>query len=566
MLSYLKINNVALINELIINFEDGFNVLTGETGAGKSIIVDSLNFVLGGKVNKNLIRAGQSFMRVEALFCAPFDKKVLDILSEYDIEVDEEILIVRNYSESGKNEIKLNGSTLTASMLKPVTSCLVDILGQHEHQSILKDKFQLSIIDCLGDTDIMPIKDTVLSLYTDYVSVCKQIESLGNDSYSRERMVDLLSYQINEIETFGLKEGEEEELVQERDKSLNSEKIVNGLKSSYTELNYSNTSVCDTIKRAISYLNNIAKYDDRLDALIDRLDSAKIELADLSQTLQEYTEQYNFDEDYFEKIDKRLDGLKALKKKYGSNYNEIMAFLADAKLQLENITNSEQLLKDLTDKKIKLKTELYQTSTKLSSVRKLVAKKFEFLVKSQLEDLGMKNANFEIVFEPIEDIDIVHFTNNGIDKVCYMFTANIGQPLKPLSEIISGGEMSRFMLGLKNILADVDDINTMVFDEIDTGISGNIGYVIACKMANISHKHQVIAISHLPQIAAMADKNFFIQKKTVNDDTVTFVAELEESGVLEEISRLSGGQSGSIVSLDHAKELRDTCNAYKKSI
>ena len=243
-----------------------------------------------------------------------------------------------------------------------------------------------------------------------------------------------------------------------------------------------------------------------------------------------------------------------------------MQFLNNAKTEFDNLVNSEGRLRELNDEKAQVVAELYKDSVKLSNARKLTAKKFEFLVKGQLDDLGMKNANFQIDFEPFGDKDEVKYTSNGLDKVTYMFTANVGQPLKSLSEIISGGEMSRFMLGLKNILADIDDIGTMVFDEIDTGISGNIGYVIACKMANISHKHQVIAISHLPQIAAMADKNFFIEKAIVNGDTVTSLKELDEAGVLTEVSRLSGGQSGSLVSLDHAKELRDTCNNYKKSI
>jgi len=566
MLSYLKINNVALIDSLTINFCDGFNVLTGETGAGKSIIVDSLTFVLGGKVNKNLIRSGQSQMRVEAMFDGPFDKKITDILAEYDIEEDGELLITRSYTENGKNDIKVNGSTITTTMLKPITSALVDILGQHEHQSILKEKFQLDIIDILGGTDISLLKVNVSDLYTKLQNINREIESLGSDAHSRERMMDLLQYQIKEIETFGLKEGEEEELTNERLKSLNGEKITTGLNLACNELSNSNYSVCDGIKKSISALNSIVKYDERLDNIIARLDSAKIELQDIADTLEQYNEECTFDENYFEKIDKRLDELKSLKKKYGSNYEEIMQFLNNAKTELDNLVNSEGRLKELNDEKKQVVAELYKDSVKLSSARKLTAKKFEFLVKGQLDDLGMKNANFQIDFEPFGDKDEVRYTSNGLDKVTYMFTANVGQPLKSLSEIISGGEMSRFMLGLKNILADIDDIGTMVFDEIDTGISGNIGYVIACKMANISHKHQVIAISHLPQIAAMADKNFFIEKAIVNGDTVTSLKELDEAGVLTEVSRLSGGQSGSLVSLDHAKELRDTCNNYKKSI
>lgn len=566
MLNYLKITNVALIDNLSIEFTDGFNVLTGETGAGKSIIVDSLNFVLGGKVNKNLIRSGQSFMRVEALFSAPFDEKIKPIFDDYGIELDDEILIVRNYTENGKNDIKVNGSTITTTMLKPITSKLVDILGQHEHQSVLKEKFQLEILDLLGGEVISKLKNDVSDLYHKLTNVNKEIDSLGFDSHNRERMMDLLSYQINEIENFGLKEGEEEELVNERLKAVNSEKIATGLNLANNELNYSNYSVCDGIKKAISALTSISKYDETLEPIIERLDSAKLEVQDISNTLQDYLGDCNFDEAYFEKIDKRLDELKLIKKKYGNSYAEIMDFLDKAKVELDNIVNSEERLENLNKLRAEVIDELYKDSLLLSENRKLTAKKFEYLVKSQLEDLAMKNANFEIFFEPIEEKDSCHFSHDGLDKVKYLFTANIGQPLKPLSEIISGGEMSRFMLGLKNILADVDDINTMVFDEIDTGISGNVGFVIACKMANISKAHQVISISHLPQIAGMADKNFFIEKKIVDGDTKTNIQELDENGVLGEVARLSGGQNGSSVSLDHARELRKTCSDYKKNI
>ena len=566
MLNYLKINNVALIDSLSIDFTDGFNVLTGETGAGKSIIVDSLNFVLGGKVNKTLIRSGQSFMRVEALFSAPFDEKVRPIFEDYGIELDDEILIVRTYTEAGKNDVKVNGCSITTTMLKPITSKLVDILGQHEHQSVLKEKFQLEIIDLLGGDVITNLKNNISDLYHKFNNINKEIESLGSSSQNRERMIDLLNYQINEIERFGLKEGEEEDLTNERLKAINSEKIATGLNMANSELNYSNYSVCDGIKKAISALTSISKYDESLESIIERLDSAKLEVQDISNTLQEYLGNCNFDEAYFEKIDKRLDELKLIKKKYGNSYAEIMDFLDNAKIELDNIVNSEEKLNNLNKLRKEVVDELYKDSLLLSENRKLTAKKFEYLVKSQLEDLAMKNANFEIYFEPIEEKENCRFAADGLDKVKYLFTANMGQPLKPLSDIISGGEMSRFMLGLKNILADVDDINTMVFDEIDTGISGNVGFVIACKMANISKAHQVISISHLPQIAGMADKNFFIEKKVENDNTKTNIVELDEEGVLREVSRLSGGQNGSEVSISHAKELRQTCNNYKKNI
>ncbi len=566
MLSYLKIKNVALIDELVINFEEGFNVLTGETGAGKSIIIDSLNFVLGGKVNKTLIRSGQSFMRVEALFLPPYEDKVKSVLNEYDIE-EEELLIVRTYSDNGKNDIKLNGNTLTASMLKNITGHLVDILGQHEHQSLLKDKYHLSIIDNLNPNELNLIKSQVLDLYSRYKDILNKMDDIGSSAENRERMLDLLKYQIDEIEKANIKDDEDVELSNEKIKMLNSEKIAVNLNNAYGELNSSyNASVTDCLKKASNYLNTIVQYDASLGGLVERIDSARFELQDVAETLKQINEENAFDQDRFDEIDQRLDLIKTLKRKYGNSTQEIKAFLQESKDKYDSLLNSEQMLNKLRGELNTTVDELYEVSCKLSNMRRDIATKLEDQVHSQLVDLGMKNARFKVCFKELEDKDFVKFSTNGIDDVHFEFSANMGQVLKPLSEVISGGEMSRFMLGIKNILADIDNINTLVFDEIDTGISGDIGFTIACKMANISNGHQVISISHLPQIAAMADSNYLITKVVEDGQTYTRVARLQEEVVLQEVARLSGGEKSSEISLQHARELRQRCVVYKKSL
>lgn len=564
MLSYLKVKNVALIDELTIDFNNGFNVLTGETGAGKSIIIDSLNFVLGNKVNKTLIRSGQTFMKVEALFLPPYNNSLQNILKEYNIEYEDEILIARTYFDSGKSDIRLNGYVLTASMLKNITYNLVDILGQHEHQSLLKEKTHLGIIDNFNPKRLENIKAIVLKNYQSYSEIVSKMKSIGSSSENRERMLDLLKYQIEEIEKANIKADEDIELSNERLKMINSEKIATGLSTAYSELNSSySSSVDECLKKSSNALNSIVQYDNSLSQIIERINNARYELQDISETIKQISDNNIFDQVQFEKIDSRLDLIKTLKKKYGNSTDEIFNYLKKSKSEYEQLLDSENLMVKLQTEKQNIGKQLYEASLELSNERKNIAIEFENNVMKQLNELGMKNARFKVCFNKIDEIENVVFSPNGLDEVHFEFSANLGQPLKPLSEIISGGEMSRFMLGIKNILADIDNINTLVFDEIDTGISGNIGFTIACKMANISKNHQVISVSHLPQIAAMADSNFLITKTNKDNQTYTYVEKLNENDVLKEIARLSGGEKNSEVSLHHASELRQRCLQYK---
>ena len=564
MLSYLKVKNVALIDELTIDFNNGFNVLTGETGAGKSIIIDSLNFVLGNKVNKTLIRSGQTFMKVEALFLPPYNNSLQNILKEYNIEYEDEILIARTYFDSGKSDIRLNGNVLTASMLKNITYNLVDILGQHEHQSLLKEKTHLGIIDNFNPKRLENIKAIVLKNYQSFFEIVSKMKSIGSSSENRERMLDLLKYQIEEIEKANIKADEDIELSNERLKMINSEKIATGLSTAYSELNSSySSSVDECLKKSSNALNSIVQYDNSLSQIIERINNARYELQDISETIKQISDNNIFDQVQFEKIDSRLDLIKTLKKKYGNSTDEIFNYLKKSKSEYEQLLDSENLMVKLQTEKQNIGKQLYEASLELSNERKNIAIEFENNVMKQLNELGMKNARFKVCFNKIDEIENVVFSPNGLDEVHFEFSANLGQPLKPLSEIISGGEMSRFMLGIKNILADIDNINTLVFDEIDTGISGNIGFTIACKMANISKNHQVISVSHLPQIAAMADSNFLITKTNKDNQTYTYVEKLNENDVLKEIARLSGGEKNSVVSLHHASELRQRCLQYK---
>ena len=539
------------------------NVLTGETGAGKSIIIDSLNFALGGKVTKSLIKQDCSFMKVVATFCPPFSKNVVEVLSQFDIDIDDKLIISRKYSLDGKNDIKANGLPLSVTMLKHISSLLVDIHGQHEHQRLLNENNHLSIVDSF-------IKDKSTfeeysKKYLELISLNASIDKLHGSQSNQERMLDLLSYQINEIENADIKSGEDESLEQKKILMQNAEKIYNNLSSAVTSV--SNLAI-DGIKTAVSNLNSITKYDETLSSLVDRLESNKYDLIDLSQELKLKADSISFDMYDFEQIDARLDLIKTLKKKYGPSLQDVFAFLSNAKREYDEILNSKETLNKLLIDKDHLLDELYSLANKMHEMRVKYATNLEIQTKKELDFLGMKNSKFVVSFSPIIDRQNIEqaLNKDGYDNVKFMFSANLGQNLKPLSEIISGGEASRFMLALKNILAENDDISLMVFDEIDSGISGEMGFKVACKLSNIARTHQVMSVSHLPQICAMADNNIVVEKIASNGETKVIVNSLDENGVYDEIVRLSGGSSGNEASLSHAKALKQKCNDYKKSI
>ena len=559
MLRTLDIENVALIDHLTLELGSGLNVLSGETGAGKSIIIDSLNFVLGGKADKHLISQGKDFMRVSALFEGDLSQTLRAEMLAQGFDDCEQIVISRKFATDGRGDIRINGTPVTQSMLKAITSLLVDIHGQHEHQHLLKDKFHLEIIDGF-------VKDkNLLDQYTGFLLELKQLNTkiakLNGSTDNQERLLDLLDYQIKEIESANLKLGEDEELANKKLVMQNSEKIYEALNSCYELLDNS----VDSVKKAHSSLNSIARYDGEFPSLAERLQSVKFEVMDIANTVKDKKQECSFDQYEFDRIDERLDKIKTIKRKYGATIEEVLQFLDKCKLDYDEIVSSKDILKNLLAKKESLLEKLVLESQRISFERRKVAREFENRVISELADLGMKNARFVVDFEDNPTLQNIEsrLKGSGTDVVKFMFSANMGQNLKPLAEIISGGEASRFMLALKNILAENDQISLMVFDEIDTGISGEMGYMVACKLANISAKHQVVSVSHLPQICAMADRNIKVEKFTQDGKTCVKALVLNENEALQEIARLSGGAKQSEASAKHAMELRNRCNTYK---
>lgn len=562
MLCQLSIENIALIDKLELELKNGLNILSGETGAGKSIIIDSLNFVLGERADKSLIRFGTDKASVEAVFEDYLTPSVQNCLDDLGIEAEDVLILRRKMSADGKNECRINGRISTLSALKSLTELLVDIHGQHEHQSLLKSTNHIKLLDKLGEKKIATVKGEVEKDFDDYTSLKREFSRFGNAD-ERERKLDILSFQIDEIEKADVKEGEEDELLSARKRIRNMEKIISALEGAKNLLDgYDSQSVSASIKNATSLLNTISSYDENIVPIADRLDSCKVEITDISETLSDMLQKLDFDSRSAEQIEERLEVVRTILRKYGGSYESLQKFYEEATKEEQMLSNATERVEQL-EKEIKVAAEkLFASAKKLSQERGKIADKFEKDITKELCDLGMGGSTFKVEIVTTDDVDQI--SANGADSVEFMISPNVGEPLKPLAKIISGGEMSRFMLAFKNILAGVDDIGTMVFDEIDTGISGNISQVVSEKMCNISRARQVIAVTHMPSLASMADNHYLISKSTENGKTLTHVDLLEDD--TDEVARLIGGNDYSIYAVPHAKEMKANAQRYKDSL
>ncbi len=560
MLKSLYIKNIALIEETYIEFSDGLNILSGETGAGKSIIIDSLAFVLGARADKTLIKSGQNSAFVEGVFCCPKD----NVFEQFGFESDDGLFTVaRTMSLAGKNEIRINGRIANQAVLKQISAGLVDIFGQNEHTFLLKPENHLNILDGF-DSDkqlLQKVKDASEKVE----DINSQFKKFGGNDSERERLIDMLSYQINEIELAELAVGEDEELLLQKKKGQSVEKISYACSSALDMLTGQANSLAN-ISSSASYLSQISNLDNEYDSLYQRLNSAKYELEDIAESIDDILANLSFDQYELDRIESRLDKIKLLKRKYGGSIEEILAFCENSKQKLDELQNADELVAKLKKQKQQALNELYDVSLQLSDYRKQVALQIEQKIMSELCDLGMKNTTFKVVFDEIPSKqDFCGCGATGFDNVEFYFSANKGEPAKPLSKIISGGEMSRFMLALKNITAKIEKIPTMVFDEIDTGISGKIAEVVGQKLAKVSHDYQCLVITHLPQIAAMSDEHLLIEKFVEHEKTKTSVKKLDEQGKISEVARLVAGDIGDYGQL-HAKDLINWANSYKNSL
>ena len=537
MLEHLHIRNVALIKESEISFGDGLNILTGETGAGKSMIIDSLQFALGGRAGKDFLRHGEKQAAVEALFSVQ-SQALTEKLAENGIvpEEDGTLLITRTLSEAGKSVCRINGSTVTVGMLKEIAEDMIDIYGQHEHQSLLNPVKHIRLLDRFCGAGFGEAMEEYKNSRQRLKDLEKQLTILIGDESQREQRMDMLLFQKEEIEAAELQEGEEDALLEQKKRLSSMERLIRLTGESVTLLYDGDDrapSACDQLGDALAKLQEAAEYDAALSPLADALADGYAAVEDCARELKREAEEQEADPEELERIEERLQLFYKLKRKYGGSIEAVLEFYEKAVQELEFLSNSSEKAAELSAKKAAEEKRLSALAETLTARRRATAEQVEEQIETALHDMEMKHARFHIQIEEKAD-----WRADGKDKVEFLISANAGEPLKPLAKIASGGEMSRVMLALKTVLVDADEIGTFIFDEIDTGVSGRTARRVGEKMRFLGGKRQLLCITHLPQIAAMADNHFLIEKESDAGETVTRVTALDEEGAVREVARL----------------------------
>lgn len=551
MLLQLHVKNLAIIDEVEVDFTEGLNILTGETGAGKSVILGSIHLALGAKADKDSIRAGAEYALVELVFQVENDeqkKKILDL--DLPIE-DDGIVILQRKISPARSVFKVCGEAVSSSVLKELASVLLDIYGQHDYQSLLQDKKHLDILDSFGGKELADKKAVLKEKYTEYLELKRTCETPEMSPEQRERELSFARFEVDEIEKAKPVPGELEELESSLRKMENSGKVKEGLARVLQLLKEDDSSCENSLNRALREMSGLSSLDDDMAELEERMADVDSLLRDLSRDISSVLEADDFDEREFVRVRERVDLINHLQMKYGKSIEKILKYAEERKAyiyRLENaVEESERLQKEL----MKAKADMEAIAAEISDLRKDEAKKLEKEIVEALHDLNFMQAEFKVSFE---DSDAVGA--NGKDKVVFMISTNPGEKLRPLSNVASGGELSRIMLAIKTISAKRDEINTLIFDEIDSGISGKTAWKVSEKLGILAKSHQVICITHLPQIAAMADSHYCIEKSEKDGKTVTDISPLDEAGSLNEIARLLGGEMITDAVLENAKELK----------
>ena len=539
MISTLHIKNIGIIDDLNIDLNEGLNVLTGETGAGKTLIIDSLEIISGGRFSKEMIRKGETNSFVEICMYEPEDEN----------SIDGNIIISREININGKNMCKINGRMVTVNELKNFMSKYIEIHGQDDNQSLSDNRFHLKYLDGYIGEELTNIKNEYKEKYQRYLEIKKELKANYGDEKERERKLYLLKYQVNEIEQANLKEDEEEQLEEKRKIMLNSEKISNNLNEA--DIAIGENSI-DNLNIAIRALEKIENIDNVYEKISSDLKNIYYELQEISRDISNYKEDVYFDEEERNEIEERIDLIYSLKRKYGNNIKEMINYKKEIQKEVEHIENLDEYNSKLKKELKQVKEEMERLAQKINKLRNENARTLSSNINVVLEELEMKNAKINIHV----DYNETEFFENGKDEVEFYIRTNLGEDEKPLAKIASGGEMSRIMLAIKKVLADTDKMPVLIFDEIDTGISGKAANSVAEKLNGISKNHQVLCISHLPSIAAIADYNYFISKKVVEDRTNTNIKLLNEKETIEEIARISSGEINE-ATIQYATQLRN---------
>lgn len=565
MLLELNIANIALIESLRIEFAQGFNVLTGETGSGKSIVVDCMNLVLGGRADRDFVRTGAEKGSVQALFDIAKNSAAKAILGEMDIDCEDGMVAVsREISRSGRNICRISGVIVPLNTLRRLTGTLLDIHGQHEHQSLLDPAKYIAFLDAYGDNRHTELRAQAAKLHSERVKMESELKKNMLDAAERERLSDMLGFQIQEIASAKLKKGEEERLIARLRILENSEKIRTNVETAY-EATYAGAgrtpSAQELLLRAANAMDKLSQIDERYAELGLRLREMVYSAQDIGYELRDILDHMESDPELIEKVSKRLETIDRLERKYGPNLDDVLNFYASAVERLESIQTGGAHIDALKAELAKKDAELDEVCTLLTASRRELAQRLAQAVMQQLRDLGMGRARLEIRIESLP-----RPTANGLDSVEFLISANPGEPLKPMASVASGGELSRIMLALKAISMEADGVDSMVFDEIDTGVSGRMAQTVGEKMCAIARDHQVLCVTHLPQIAALGDAHFVVEKHTDGTTTETLVRQLDSEGRIHELSRLVGGAEDSTSSLSHAKHMLEDAECVRRKL
>ena len=537
MISTLHIKNIGIIEDLSIDFNEGFNVLTGETGAGKTLIIGALGIIAGGRFSKEMIRNGEKYSFIEASIFCP----------ENPNSIDGNVIVSREVYTNGRNSCKVNGRLVTVNELKELMSNVIDIHGQQDNQNLLNSNKHISYLDDFIGNEILELKTEYSKLYKRYNEINAELSKNYGDDKEKERKLDLLNYQLEEIKNAKLKVGEDIKLTEEHNLMKNSEKLQENLEEIDENLN---NQAIESVSNSIRCLEKISNCGEIYEEKLSELKNIYYEIQELARDISSMKEDIFFDEEQRDNVEKRLDEIFSLKRKYGNSIEEILEYKEKLEQEINEIENLDEINAKLKQEKEDVKKQMIELCSKMNLLRNEYAKIISNKINAELKDLEMSNATLRVAVEKIKD-----FNANGLDKVEFMICTNKGEEEKELCKIASGGEMSRVMLAIKTVLAEVDKVSTLVFDEIDTGISGKAAKAVGEKLKTISNNHQVMVVTHSASIAAKGKYNYYISKKTTNEKTYTEIKKLNEEEVVEEIARISSGDITEI-SIAHAKELR----------
>lgn len=555
MLLNLHIKNMALIDEIDIDFKNHLNILTGETGAGKSIVIDSIMIALGNKVPKDFVRKDAEYGLVELVFLIE-DEELLHRLQDLEVlDIEQGELILSRKIMDNRSVCKVNGETMTITKMREIAKILLDLHAQHEHQSLLDPAKHMQLLDRYGHKEIDPLKQKVENLFEEYQTIKTEISKNSMNEEEKKRQLDLILFEKNEIEKASLKIGEDEQLEERYKLAMNSKNIADGLVAAS---HYVNDIASDAIDRATRELLAVAQYDSSLSSMADSLTTVADVLSDFSRDARLYLDENVYSQEEFVQIEERLNLLNHLKAKYGKTTEDVLKYYDELEESYDRLTNHELYLNELKNKLAVIEGKLEEACIALSKKRKTVANVLVEKIKDALLDLNFLDVRFDMLFERTKD-----YRSDGYDASYFIISTNVGEEMKPLWQVVSGGELSRIMLAIKSCLADVDSIETLIFDEIDVGISGRTAQMVAQKIHTIAKSHQVICITHLPQIAAMANHHYLIEKKVVDEKTITNISYLSKEDEIKELARLIGGVEITDTVMQSAKEMKELAGKAK---